>query len=139
MSDNFREFDLALKSFGRKTVPEAVGDFRDAVALEALRGMVLLTDVDTGRARGNYQTTVGQPAVGDRNVTDISGKGDEGASAVDTVTEGAAVIAGARDPFAPIWIHNGLDYVVYLNDGTAKIPARHMLEQTVQRLKRRFG
>ena len=131
MSDNFREFDLALKTFGRKTVPEAVGDFRDAVALEALRGVVLLTPVRTGRLRGNWQTTVSAPAEGDVEAVDKNGG--------PTISEGAATIASAADPFEPIWLHNGVPYAEFVNDGTEKMAAVHMVEQTVQRLKRRFG
>ena len=59
MSSNIREFTVGLAAFANKSVPEAVGDFRDAIALDALRGVVLLTPVDKGRLRHNGQTTVG--------------------------------------------------------------------------------
>lgn len=138
MTDNFREFDLGVKTF-TKSVPTAVRDFRDAVALEGLRGVVMLTPVDTGRARANWQTTVGAPASGEREATDMSGRGETGVPVVHTVVEGAATVATATDPFSSIWLHNGLSYIGYLNDGTDKIPAAHMLEQTVQRLVRTFS
>lgn len=140
MSDNLHEFELGLKQFAKKNVPDAVGDFRDAVALEALKGVVVLTPKDTGRAAGNWQTTVGQPAEGDVDRTDKGGSGEPGVPVVDTFGVGASEIATARGrPFEPIWLHNGLDYAEHINNGTERVPAVHMVEQTVQRIKRRFG
>jgi hypothetical protein len=138
MASNYREFNLGVKTFGKTNVPQAVGDFRDAVALEGLKGVVYLTPVKTGRARGNWQTTIGAPASGELNVTDMSGRGDVGMAVVSATGEGAATIASAADPFASIWLHNGLNYIGYLNDGTKRVPAVHMLEQTVERLLRTF-
>ena len=132
MSSNLREFELGLDLFGKKDVPKAVGDFRDAVSLDALRGVVLLTPVDIGRLRGNWQTTVSVPAEGAIEALDKSGG--------PTISKGAAVIGSAKSrPFEPIWLHNGVDYGEFVNDGTPKVPAVHMVEQTVNRLERRFG
>jgi len=132
MSSNIREFTLGLEAFAKKNVPDAVGDFRDAIALEALRGVVLLTPVDTGRLRGNWQTRIGAPAEGDVKTKDKAGG--------RTIAKGATVIARAKKrPFEPIWLHNGLEYAVFVNDGTPNVPAVHMVEQTVGRLERRFG
>lgn len=132
MSSNIREFEMGLNAFAKKNVPEAVRDFRDAIALDALRGVVMLSPVKTGRLRGNWQTTVGAPAEGDIEATDRSGG--------PTIAKGAGVIASAkRRPFEPIWLHNGLDYAEFVNDGTENVPAVHMVEQTVSRLERRFG
>lgn len=129
MSDNLRKFVIGLDEYVDKEVPEFVRELRDGVALEGLAGLVFLTDVDTGRARGNYQTTVGTPADGF-----IEDQFDPGGA--ETISAGEVVIAGAADPFDPIWIHNGVPYITYLNDGTAKITARRMLEQTVERINR---
>ena len=132
MSSNIREFELGLDLFGKKDVPKAVGDFRDAVSLDALRGVVLLTPVKSGRLRGNWQTTVGVPAEGNIEVTDKSGG--------PTIAKGAAVIGSAKKrPFEAIWLHNGVEYSEFVNDGTPLVPAVHMVEQTVNRLRRRFG
>lgn len=132
MADNLREFELALSRFTDERTPEAIGQFRDAVALEALRGVVLLTPVDTGRLRGNWQTTVGAPATGHTpDKLDPSGG--------ETINAGASVIDSAEDPFQPLWLHNGVPYSEYVNDGTEKTTAVHMVEQTVERLRRRFG
>lgn len=132
MSDNLREFDLGLKTFSEKTVPDAVRDFRDIVSMEALNGVVMLTIYDTGRARGNWQATAGAPAEG--YVEDRMDKPGQATRAA-----GEAVIAETKDPWTPVWLHNGVPYIEVLNDGTETRPAYHMLEQTVDRLRRRFG
>lgn len=164
--DNVREFRLQLERFSEVTVPEKVRDLRDAITLEGLRGLVLLTPVDEGRLRGNYQTTIGAPAEGyDPDRLDPSG--------AETIAAGESVLSAARsgggDPFAMTWIHNGVPYGPAVNDGTpphviepvnAKAlhwktpdgedvfarrvnhpgtPAVHMVEQTVERLRRSFG
>jgi len=129
MSSNLREFNLGVRDFAKKDVPKLFRDFRDAVALEGLKTIVLLTIWDTGRLRGNWQTTVGVPAEGE-----LWDKYDKSGRAV--ISEGTAVIGGATDPFTPIWLHNGLSYADFINSGTATMPAVHMLEQTVARLKR---
>ena len=138
MSSNIREFQIGVKTFGQKNVPGLVREFRDAIALAGLDGFVLLTIVDTGRARGNWQTTIGTPAEGEIEVTDYSGRGQEGYTVIDTDSVGKAVVATATDPYAPIWYHNGVPYIGFINDGTDKIPAVHMLERTVERLVRTF-
>jgi len=130
MSSNLREFDLGVKEYAEKQVPSMMRDFRDAVALEGLRGMVMLSPVLTGRLRGNHQVTVGTPADGEVEVEDPSGG--------PTIAKGAAVIASATDPFDPIWIHNGVPYAGHVNDGTENQPAVHMLERTADRLRRAF-
>ena len=132
MISNLREFQLGLEEFPKKTVPKAVGDFRAALSLEALRGVVLLSPVDTGRLRGNWQTTVSAPAEGSIEAVDKNGG--------STISAGAAVIASAAPrPYEAIWLHNGVDYAGFVNDGTPLVPAVHMVEQTVSRLARRFG
>jgi len=133
MSD-VRSFNRALATFAEQTVPDKVRDFRDAVALECLKGVVLLTPVDTGRMRGNWQTTIQFPAEGyDEDAKDKTGG--------KAIREGTNTIATARNPWVSIWLHNGVPYAEYVNDGTGKnnAPAVHMVERTVDRVARRFG
>lgn len=132
MIDDFRKFELGLRDFATNEVPEAVGDLRDAVALEAHRGVVMMTPVDEGRLRGNWQVTVDHPAEGyGEDTIDESGG--------PTLAAGQAVIASAkRSPFSLIWLHNGVPYAGYVNDGTARSRAVHMVERTVERIQRMF-
>ena len=43
------------------------------IALELLRRLIMRTPVDSGRARGNWQASVGTPATGETGTTDKSG------------------------------------------------------------------
>lgn len=131
---SFREFDLGLRQYAEEAVPDAVRDFRDAIALEVLNGVVYETIYDTGRARGNWQVTAGTPAEGyDEDMKDQSG--------APTVAKGEAVIARTRDPYMPIWLHNGVPYIGVLEYGRAEHgrPAYHMVERTVARIVRSYG
>jgi hypothetical protein len=131
MSDDIRSFELGLDRFVRQTVPQRVKDVRNALALEAHSGVINMTIYDTGRARANWQVTVGSPAEGETDDTDTGGAA--------TIAKGAATIASATDPFAPIWLHNGLPYIRPMNDGThnfVKVGAIRMVETTVDRLRR---
>ena len=120
---NFREFALGVR--------HSVGEFDSArrarcraVGLRGLRGLVLNTRVDTGRARGNWQTTVGRPATGQIERNDAAGS--EGS--VDTVAvESVAVLEWDADD--PLWFHNGVDYIEIL-EGKDK-----MLAGTVNELR----
>lgn len=127
-------FKEDLARFTQVTVPEAVRDRRDAVALAAHEGVVMMTLYDTGRARANWQLTLGQPAEGATTETDPSGAG--------TIAKGAAALAGSSDPYEPVWIHNGLPYIVAMERGLhnfRRIGAVRMVEATLARLRRAFG
>jgi hypothetical protein len=121
MSKTWREFDLDLKLYGSTMPADAVRNLRAAAALEILKGCVLMTPVDTGRARGNWQTNAGAPAEG--FVDDMKDK--QGGS---TIQAGLSVISGEPDPYVPIWLHNGVPYIEFLDDRF------HMVDVTVERV-----
>jgi hypothetical protein len=132
MSDDIRTFEIKLKNFGDKTVPRAVLDARNMIALEALKGVVYMTPVIEGRARGNWQVTMGTPAEGyDPELKDKSGNA--------TVAAGTATILSSTKPFDITWLHNGVPYVPYLERGTVKMKAVGMVANTMARLRRHFG
>jgi hypothetical protein len=88
-------------------------NFIRAVALQALRDLILGTRVRDGRARANWQVTVGLPAEGYLEIFDESGQA--------TLQKGTATIL-QTDLFRDmpdnqsniIWIHNGVPYIPYL-------------------------
>ena len=131
MSSNVREFTVGLRKFAEKDVPGAVKELRDAVSLEAHRGVVLMSPVDTSRLRSNW--SVGTPSPGDGY---DDGKRDP--SGMQTLAEGATVVEGATNPFAPIHLWNAVPYAVHVNDGTARTRAVRMVEATVARIRRMF-
>lgn len=76
------------------------------VALAVDTNVVIATPVDTGRARGNWQASIGSPK--------RSKLGPRSASA--TIAEAQAVIAGYKDGDT-IYLSNNLPYIRRLNDG----------------------
>lgn len=82
-------------------------------ALEILSRVVLGTPVDTGRAMGNWQTTLGTPATGEVDRLDKIGD--------PTIEAGSSTIDGAPE-FPVIHIANNLPYIGALNYG--KPPGR---------------
>ena len=52
-----RECDL----FTKMLIPDEVVLFQKKMVLEALRRLTSKTPVDTGRAKGNWQTSIGAP------------------------------------------------------------------------------
>lgn len=141
MSTNWRAMQTNLERYHRRTIPERGAEEVRAVGLAALSGVVELTRVDTGRARGNWQVQEGRPATGfDEEVGDTDGR--EGPDAPsrrrDTLEEGRREIDQASGR-RPIWLHNGLPYAKALNDGSPTNEADRMVERTADRLRRRGG
>lgn len=124
MSSNIHAFDLALRKEADE-VPELAGKVQRAIALEALRGVVMMTPVDTGRARGNWQVTHDTPADGEVDVADKGGRA--------TIGKGAAEIA-AIEPFEVTYLTNNLDYIEELEKGSSKQSPHGMVGVTATRL-----
>jgi len=77
-----------------------------AVALAVDTNVVMATPVDTGRARGNWQASIGSPK---RSKL-------EPRSAAATIGEAKGVIEGYKDGDT-IYLSNNLPYIRRLNDG----------------------
>ena len=106
-----RTFAKTVKADHRTTCVRA--------GLEILSRVVLSTPVDTGRARGNWQTTLNVPATGEIDRTDPSGS--------EAIGEGSSTISRAPD-FPLIHIANNLPYIGALNYG--KPPGRQHSKQS---------
>ena len=103
---------------------EAVSKVIGEMAFAAFSAIVLATPVDTGRARGNWQPSVGEPESGELNVQDKSG---------------SSAIGKSRSTFAnyslgpKIWFSNNVPYIQRLNEGhsqQAKVPG--FVERAIQ-------
>lgn len=108
---NVREFTLSL-SRRPEEARERHAQRTKAAALYALGSVVLGTRVDTGRARGNWQVTEGEPAIGyDPARFDQAGR----LGNMDALSEGQAAVlnTSGRDI---IWLHNGVPYIGVLED-----------------------
>lgn len=77
------------------------------VCLDLTSSIVLKTPVDTGRARANWQMTIGQPATGTVEAFDKRGR--------STIAAGREVIKQA--PGNVFWITNNLPYIRVLEYG----------------------
>lgn len=84
-----------------------------AITISLFKGVILSTPVDTGRARGNWQTTVGAPASGTVERVDPSG-----ASAIGEVT--ANLGGGGK----VTWLTNNLPYIQVLEYGQYPNPPK---------------
>lgn len=126
MASNLRSFNLAVQKHGEEIPARRMEQIHRAVGLEALRGVVLMSPVDTGRFRGNWQQTLGSPASGTLEVLDKSGG--------PTITAGEAVLS-AVPAFSVTWLVNNLDYAVALEKGHSKQAPRGMLAVTAARLR----
>lgn len=108
MPVNDAQFNLDVGRFAGRTEKDLVTLHR-LVSLDLLRRLVFKTPVDTGRARGNWQTAIGSPEEGD----------------IDRLDGGAAVADGLRalaalGPFETVWISNNLDYIEVLEQGSSQ-------------------
>ena len=101
----------SAREFMVRNIPKLVSKETRAVALHVLSGVVMRTPVDTGRARGNWNTALG---VASGRVSDSRDPGGG-----NTVAAGSRVIGGHRD-FQQIVIDNNLPYITRLNDGHSR-------------------
>ena len=110
----------------------AEDEFRTAVraiALEALKRIVLKTPVNTGRARGNWQVEIGSAGTQVLDVEDESGD--------ETIAAGAATLERYRTQigFPAIVLFNNLSYILKLENGFSKRAPRGMVGITLSELQ----
>ena len=91
-------FERQLKGFGVKTL-ERVDKIRRSAVLELFKLVIEGTPFDTGRLRGNWQTTINSPATASIGRLDPSG-----AAAV------AEAVANLGSLVDVIWFTNNLPY-----------------------------
>lgn len=99
------EFDAAVKSINL-TNEKVIR----ATAIQLFSAIVKSTPVDTGRLRGNWQTTLSSPASGTLDVTDPSG-----GSATSKIESVAGQFTLADES---IWFTNNLPYAEIIEEGS---------------------
>jgi len=129
MEAELQKFNKELNDFTKKLVPEKVLTLQKKMVLEALKRLVNKTPVDTGRARGNWQVTISNPAAGQLETTDKEGSG--------TIARGLAALGGLK-PYMVVWITNNLDYIEFLEDGSSTQAPEGMMTVTIQELRTMF-
>jgi len=129
---NLRSFEIDLARFAREDVPEALGVLMRAISMQALSGVVLKSPVDTGRFRGNWQTSVGM------EIGEAIDREDKGGGS--TISEGNARIATVTaNPFNVVHIQNNLAYAGKLEDGWSQQAPAGMVMLTVAEIEGQFA
>lgn len=128
---SLKQFAVRMRGQAAK-IPDRADQITRQVALAADRTVVLATPVDTGRARANWQATLGAPAVG--TVDSAPGKR---ASVGAATSRNGQVIAGYKGgPDAAIFLTNNLPYIVPLNNGHSKQAPAGFVERAVDAVQR---
>jgi hypothetical protein len=115
-------FEDDLNKFQRKTVNKMDQVVRK-VALELFTRIIYKTPVDTGRARSNWQVSIGTPASGTVEIDDKSGNA--------TVSQATAKSAGFKAGDT-IYLANNLPYIRRLEEGYSRQAPAGMVTLTVQ-------
>ncbi len=87
------------------------------------QAVVLATPVDTGRARANWQASIGTPITEPTDDEDISGN--------STISGNNGVIS-RRASGQTVFISNNVDYIGDLNDGSSSQAPANFVELAVQ-------
>lgn len=124
------QFERQLREF-TDAVPEEVRRFRNAVAMEVVRGVVMMSPVISGRLKGNWNASGAGVQPADESITDVSG--------MATILRALEAIEAVERAFGVITISNSLRYARFVNDGTSRSRAVHMVERTILRVERAFG
>lgn len=112
-----------LKTFSRrirtraKKVSSNTDNLVRKVVLAVDQAVVLATPVDTGRARANWQPTIGAPAAGE--VPEPTSKGAGLRQALEAGERVATQYKGGTNS-PTVHITNNLPYIQYLNEGSSK-------------------
>lgn len=130
------------KKYAEKVPQIAIGILRD-YSLAALQYVVEATPYKSGRARNNWNTTIGRI---DLSYTDGPGPSSGSVS----ISQGASALAGLSRPDQVVYVANGLPYISRLNNGwsaqapsgfvqSAGIRARAQLPSIVKRRMAAYG
>lgn len=129
--DVYGRFVKQLRSAVARIPPGKTLVFQKKLSLEALRKLVLLTPVDTGRARGGWILQVGAPSRW------IPGKQNVDPDGESTVMTGRQFLEELQ-PFGAVFISNNVEYILHLEHGTSKQAPQGMLKLTVHALLSMF-
>ena len=131
MTDNVREFALALDTFIGKQVPDIARAAHKKVVLDAHRKLVMKSPVDTGRFRGNWIVSAGGPSGTTTALLDggVRGQPPGGASSAAALSA-----VGSLAPYSIAYIQNNLPYALRLEHGHSKQAPAGMVALTLAEL-----
>lgn len=121
-----KDFSLDISAFIEKTTKNVEQKVR-VICLNLYSGITYATPVDTGRARANWQTSIGTPKTSTVEATDKIGS--------NTIAGGQSDIKMA--PGNVFWITNNLPYIYRLEfEGWSKQAPKGMVRITIDRIQR---
>jgi hypothetical protein len=94
-------FSSDIKAYAKKTNQKAAS-VANAVKLKLFTGIILDTRVDTGRLRGNWQTSTGYPKYGVIDRDDKSGSAAVQEAISNVTTNGVDYMTNSL-PYAEVW------------------------------------
>lgn len=124
LTTNFQEFDRKLRAWAVGRPEREVTKLQRLLVLEALKGVVFMTPVDTGRARGNWQVSIGEPASSipfnpgrNRKGRFVSSSKLSGEQAASFAIQAGEQVVAQIPPFSLVWISNNVEYILVLEFG----------------------
>lgn len=121
-STDIRSFAVKAGIAGDKTI--------QGVTISLFNAIIRDTPVDTGRARGDWQTTVDNPASGQNERTDNTKKGRDGGPSQ------AEVVANTPEKAGQVtFLTNNLPYVEDLEKGTSQQSPEGMVIRNMDRIQ----
>lgn len=131
MTDNVREFNLALDRFIGEQVPELAVDLQQKYTLDALRGVVMKSPVDTGRFRANWHVSTTPSDL----VTEDRDQQPRGTGPSGTQQAEATAVLATLQPYGTAYVQNGLPYAQRLESGSSKQAPGGMVALTLAELQ----
>ena len=143
--NGFNQADLAnlnrmMTEVTKTLLPKQVGLFHRKVHLEVLKRVVMKTPVDTGRARGGWQSSIGSMASGstyqgreESSDPKAPKQMPSGPAAAHAMQQGIRVTAGLRS-YSTSYITNNVHYVRYLENGTSRQAPQGMVGLTLSEI-----
>jgi len=132
IGSNSKIFATAVLNLGAALPAQQLSYAIKKLSLDALEGLVDMTPVDTGRAKGNWNVTTAGRSMA--KATD-SRMDKKGANSIERGT--AKILKATADNKTPkaVYITNNVDYIEDLENGKSKQHGRQgMLRVTVNRL-----
>ena len=117
-------FNRELERFSKRLEPEMFKPFHQKIALDLLARIVLKTPVKTGRAKGNWQTSI--------NVFS-----EEEKFSSTPVEDGARAVA-KLPAFATVFLTNNVPYIVFLEQGSSQQAASGMVAISLEEMRAIF-
>ena len=114
-----------LRAFEAKTLDKMTRAAR-AITQDAFKEVILISPVDTGRFRGNWQPAIGSVPTGEVELLDPSG---------DIVIAKVQGVTAGMEIGDVIYMANNLPYAQRLEDGWSQGAPSGMVRLTVQRFQ----